>query len=331
MRRQRTAFTLIELLVVIAIIAVLIALLLPAVQAAREAARRVQCVNNLKQMGISLHNYHDVNGAFPMDRYNGPAFGEYVYGLDCYSVHCRLLPYMEQTPLFSTFNFNIDQRDPANSTGVATVLQSYICPSDMGGNPPVGWARTSYHVNEGPQLCWLWGPSDLYGANTNMPAPNGAFFTNYAYPISAFTDGLSNTAMMSERLIGDFSNAVVTIRSDLFAPGTAPATILDAMTQCRSIDPTNLTYQGLSTSGAPWAWVNNCETTYQHITTPNTMSCMFPANWRIMHGSSSQHPGGVNVLLGDGSVRFVKDSISVTAWQALGSRNGGEVVSADSY
>jgi prepilin-type processing-associated H-X9-DG protein len=149
--------------------------------------------------------------------------------------------------------------------------------------------------------------------------------------MSSFTDGLSNTALMSERLIGDFSGAVVTIRSDLFSPGTAPASISDAMAQCRAIDPTNLSFQGLNNSGAPWAWVNNCETTYQHITTPNTMSCMFPANWRIMHGASSQHPGGVNVLLGDGSVRFLKDSTSVMTWQALGSRNGGEVISADSY
>jgi prepilin-type N-terminal cleavage/methylation domain-containing protein/prepilin-type processing-associated H-X9-DG protein len=331
MNRYRSAFTLIELLVVIAIIAVLIALLLPAVQAAREAARRAQCVNNLKQMGLALHNYHDVNLTFPMDRYNGPAFGEYTYGLDCYSIQCRVLPFLEQTPLFATFNFNINQTDPANSTGVATVLQSYICPSDMGGNPPVGWARTSYHVNEGPQLCWLWGPSDLYGANTNMPTPNGAFFTNFAYPMSAFTDGLSNTTLMSERLIGDFNGALVTIRSDLFAPGTAPASISDAMAQCRAIDPTNLSFQGLNNSGAPWAWVNNCETTYQHITTPNTMSCMFPANWRIMHGASSQHPGGVNVLLGDGSVKFVKDSVNIGTWQALGSRNGGEIISSDSY
>jgi prepilin-type N-terminal cleavage/methylation domain-containing protein/prepilin-type processing-associated H-X9-DG protein len=331
MKRHRSAFTLIELLVVIAIIAVLIALLLPAVQAAREAARRAQCVNNLKQLGLALHNYHDVNGAFPMDRYNGPAFGENVYGLDCYSVHCRVLPYMEQSPLFSTFNFNINQTDPGNSTGVATALLSYVCPSDMGGNPPVGWARTSYHCNEGPQLCWLWGPSDIYNANTTMPAPNGAFFTNYAYPMASFTDGLSNTVMMSERLIGDFSSAVVSIRSDQFAPGTAPANFAQALSQCLAINPQNLEFQGLNNSGAPWAWVNNCETTYQHLTTPNFISCMFPANWRIMHGASSQHPGGVNVLLGDGSVRFVKDSISMMTWQALGSRNGGEVLSSDSY
>ena len=331
MNRHRSGFTLIELLVVIAIIAVLIALLLPAVQAAREAARRAQCTNNLKQLGLALHNYHDVNGTLPMDRYNGPFNGVYTYGLDCYSVHVRLLPYMEQTPLFNTFNFAIDQTDPANSTGVGTAVQSFVCPSDAEGNPPTGWARTSYHANEGPQLCWLWGPSDLYGANTTMPEPNGAFFTNFAYRMAAFTDGLSNTAMMSERLVGDFSNAVVSLRSDLFAPGTAPASIADALAQCRAIDPTNLSFQGLSTSGAAWAWVNNCETTYQQISTPNTRSCMFPANWRIMHGASSQHPGGVNVLFGDGSVHYIKDSIAITTWQALGSRNGGEAVSADSY
>ena len=159
MTRHRSAFTLIELLVVIAIIAVLIALLLPAVQAAREAARRAQCVNNLKQFGLALHNYHDVNGAFPMDRYNGPAFGEYVYGLDCYSIHCRILPYMEQTPLFASFNFNINQIDPGNSTGVATALLSYVCPSDMGGNPPVGWCARATTATRGPNSAGCGGPA----------------------------------------------------------------------------------------------------------------------------------------------------------------------------
>ena len=140
----RRGFTLIELLVVIAIIAVLIALLLPAVQAAREAARRAQCVNNLKQMGIALHNYHDVNGTFPVDRFNGPVFGSYTYGLDCYSAMVRCCRSWRITrPTAPSISMS-RTTTRAILPGSAFTWRRFLCPSDTTERVPVGWAATNY-------------------------------------------------------------------------------------------------------------------------------------------------------------------------------------------
>jgi prepilin-type N-terminal cleavage/methylation domain-containing protein/prepilin-type processing-associated H-X9-DG protein len=327
----RHGFTLIELLVVIAIIAVLISLLLPAVQAAREAARRAQCVNNLKQLGIALQNYHDVNLTFPVDRFNGPVFGSYTYGTDCYSGLLRLLPFMEQTQTFNAFNLNLNNNDPSNTTGISVYVASFLCPTDTTDRVPLGWAATNYCVSEGTYFPWLWGVSDVANANTSFPPPNGIFFVDMAFTIASVTDGTSNTAAFCERVIGDFSSAISTPKTDNYSPGTAPAGITDATAGCLALDVTNLSYQGLSVDGAPWAFGSNCETIYRHATLPNTRSCMYPANWRILLSANSNHPGGVNLALTDGSVRFIKNSISLVTWQALGTRNGGEVISADSY
>jgi prepilin-type N-terminal cleavage/methylation domain-containing protein/prepilin-type processing-associated H-X9-DG protein len=323
MQSRRHAFTLIELLVVIAIIAVLIALLLPAVQAAREAARRMQCVNNLKQIGLALHNYNDTNNTFPMSRTTSTAAS--------FSAHARFLPYIEQGLVFNSLNFNLGWNDLSNATGYGTTLASFLCPSDpRKAAIPTGWAGTNYRANEGTSVVMWYGDSDTSGVNTTMPPPNGVFFSNLAVTLAAITDGTSNTAAFSEHILGDFSDAVSTETGDTYRPGTHPLTSDDAVQMCRATDITNLGMQGNSNSGAPWAYGYHSTTSYWHSSPPNTRSCMFPPS-RISTTANSIHAGGVNVLACDGSVKFIKSTINVPAWRAFGTRNGGEVISADSF
>lgn len=325
---RRRGFTLIELLVVIAIIGVLIALLLPAVQSAREAARRSQCLNNLKQIGLAIHNYHDSNNAFPWCGLSviGPAATTTTQ----WSPHTRFLPYVEQGSLFAAMNFSFIWSAPQNSTVTATNVGIFNCPSDSRSTVPViGWAGTNYRANEGSSLVYGYGDSDPMNVNASMPPPNGLFFSNQLYRMADVTDGLSNTAAFSEHLKGDFDNAVVTELGDTFWPQTYPATPDAAVAQCQGIDITNLSFQRVSNVGAPWTQYYHSTTTYSHVGRPNGRSCMFPP-LRIMTNANSRHPGGVNVLMVDGSTRFLKSSVDVGAWRALGSRNGGEIISADS-
>ena len=325
---KRSGFTLIELLVVIAIIAVLIALLLPAVQSAREAARRIQCVNNLKQFGIALHNYHDVQGCFPHSRglsTPAPNFPPTA----TFSGFARLLGAMEQTQVFNTINFILLPNAPDNTTAQGTSIAVFSCPSDPQATVPAGEAPVSYRFGEGSGILFTHGASDTGGANAGMPAPDGVFFSVSNTTIAAITDGTSNTAAMSERRKGDFSNAIITPTSDLFLPRTFPATADAAISDCRGVDIRALTSQGVSSQGSPWlAGSTSC--VYGHGDTPNGRSCMFPPG-RILNLASGYHAGGVNVLFCDGAVRFVKDAVSRDVWRALGTRAGGEVISSDSF
>lgn len=303
--RQRTAFTLVELLVVIAIIGILVGLLLPAVQAAREAARRMQCTNHLKQITLAVHNYHDTHGRLPPGRWGGT--GGKVWG-----PHSLILPFMEQGTVYDRIDFGSLWNSASNAPIRAIEIATYLCPSDPQTNLPAGWAGTNYHGNEG-----------------NHPIQHtGTFCHANPVPVMRFkdiTDGLSNTAAFSERLKGDFSNAIISVKSDIFAPGGVPQTPDDAMNACRSFVPT-ISNQFQSNSGVPWlAGTADNFTGYLHIAPPGDRSCHFPPGSQ-MRTANSAHSGGVNVSRCDGSVSFVAKTIDVTPWRAVGSRSGGEVV-----
>jgi prepilin-type N-terminal cleavage/methylation domain-containing protein/prepilin-type processing-associated H-X9-DG protein len=329
MRQTRSAFTLIELLVVIAIIAVLIALLLPAVQSAREAARRAQCVNNLKQIGLAMANYESSLSCLPMSMgLDSPGFG-YPEPAS-YSGLSMLLPFMEQTVVFSSLNYSIVRLDPGNNTAMATAVSSFLCPSDPQQQMlPVGQAGENYRPNSGNTIDYVWGWSDPWGFNTNLPPFNGPCYPGSKTRMAEITDGTSNTAGWSEMGLGDMSNAIATEKTDQFWTQTYPSLPNDAISQCQSFLVSNLSYQGLSTSGVPWI-EGSTSAMYNHVNVPDKRSCIFPPG-RIMNTANSYHPGGVNVAFCDGSVRFIKDSVALATWRALGSRNGGEVISSDSY
>ncbi len=310
--RARPGFTLIELLVVIAIIGVLIALLLPAVQSARESARRTICSGNLHNLGIALHNYADAHGVLPLD---GAGF----------SVQSRLLPMMEGQAQYDRLNFSVANTGVENATAIAAKLPVFLCPSDPLKSVPAAWAAVSYRVSHGSTILNTWGFNDTANVNIAMPAPDGPFFADRAFKLREIIDGLSKTAVFGEHVVGDFDQAIATRLSDTFRPGTFPATGDQAIAQCEAIDWTNLAFQGNSNVGGPWISPTHSSTRLHMVGPPNARSCMFPPQ-RIMINASSQHPGGVNVAMGDGTVTFVSDSVDLKVWRAAGSRDGGETV-----
>jgi prepilin-type N-terminal cleavage/methylation domain-containing protein/prepilin-type processing-associated H-X9-DG protein len=315
----RSGFTLIELLVVIAIIAVLIALLLPAVQAAREAARRTQCVNNEKQIGLALHNYVQANNALPGAdmSYNG----NYPTELSALSM---ALPYLELSNVFNTINCDFSYQDPPNSTAMKTVVNGFICPSDLPDPIPSLGGQTNYMANMGSGIIWQWAT----GGNATLPMPNGVFYGDSATTFAAITDGLSNTTFFSERVLADGNNAIVSPIADVFFSPAAPTTPDQALQMCQAVDITNLSNQFPLFMGAPWL---NGQHIFTHVSPPDSRSCGFFLSLRAVMPPSSRHPGGVNALFGDGSVKFIKDSVNLGTWRALGTRNGGEVISSDSF
>ena len=316
MLRRRSGFTLIELLVVIAIIAVLIALLLPAVQAAREAARRMQCVNNLKQIGLALHNYVESPSALPG--------ADMVFNLTELSALSQVLPFLEQSSVYNSINMAFSYQDPNNATAMMTVINGFICPSDLPDPIPSLGGQTNYMANMGSGIVW----QAAIGPNAGLPQPNGVFYGNSATTFAAITDGLSNTTFYSERVLADGNNAIVSPIADVFFSPGFPTTPDDAMQQCQAVNIYDLHNQFPLFMGAPWLCGQHI---FLHVTPPNTRSCGFFLALRAVMPPSSRHPGGVNVLFGDGSVKFVKDSVNLATWRALGTRAGGEVVSADSY
>jgi prepilin-type N-terminal cleavage/methylation domain-containing protein/prepilin-type processing-associated H-X9-DG protein len=312
MARIRSAFTLIELLVVIAIIAILIGLLLPAVQKVREAAARIKCANNLKQLALAAHNYHDVFQTLPPGR-----------DANSLSVHTYLLPYIEEGPLFQKVNFTVKWDNPLNDLPRGVTVKTFLCPSDPKNQVPAGWAANNYRSNQGSGLLHSQPSTNPSDPNYNMPPPNGPFVPVLTVKLTAITDGTSNTAAFSEHLLGDFNNSVST-SNDTFQPGTYPATPDEAIAQCHAIDPNNLAFQGRSDVGAPWLEGYHSTSAYFHVALPGDRSCMFPPG-RISTTANSAHTNGVNVAMCDGSVRFVPYTITLAAWRAMGSKDGGEV------
>ncbi|WP_165247107.1 DUF1559 domain-containing protein [Paludisphaera soli] len=330
--RHRSGFTLIELLVVIAIIAVLIALLLPAVQAAREAARRSQCVNNLKQLGISVHNFHDVNSELPSSiRPTGLTTLPRVAAL------LGMLNFMEQTQVYNALNIGITWGDPANSTAVRTRISTLICPSSpadpsrLDGIPEVqpyspSWTPTVAAITDYSPIVAI--DSRLGGPPYNVfPAgstpPETLIVKNKKTRLADATDGLSNTIVFVESAGRPF---VYRRGGRVF--GSVPANRVNAGGWARPASDVTLNGSTADGSVFPGPVVINA------ANGENVAGQPFPHPYYVSEGTGGLfgfHTGGINVLLGDGSVRFIKDSIALPTIAALVTRGGGEIVSADQY
>jgi prepilin-type N-terminal cleavage/methylation domain-containing protein/prepilin-type processing-associated H-X9-DG protein len=344
MRRRRSGFTLIELLVVIAIIGILIGLLIPAVQKVREAGARLQCQNNLHQIGLGLHNYHDSQLSFPVGKdanYVGKVPGAAVYAR--WSVHARLLPYVEQEPLWRSIDFNYPPETPGmagvvnfmppyqnpgrqNAIPCRTKINIFLCPADQSQLPDDWPGQNNYLANQGTQfMCDL--SEQVPSTIAPNEQPNGIFYYLSHIRMADIKDGTSNTAMFSEKKRG---HGYPDPKTDMFI--IPNQTTLDATYQtCQGIDPNTATPL-TSKQGYSWVMGEMCCTTYNHVSPPNSYTCAglpFPgsmANMAMDVPPSSWHGRGVNLLLCDGSVRFVSDTVSLETWRALGTRNGGETV-----
>jgi prepilin-type processing-associated H-X9-DG protein len=332
---------LVEVLLVIAIVGLLIALLLPAMQAARAAARRSQCVNNLKQLGLAVQGYSDVHGALPPAAATGPECS------NNFSMKARVLPYMEQAALFDSMNASFFQEAAENATNLTTMVDAFLCPSDANvpcGTRDVGGARTR-------QIGYTSYPNNL----GTTPANNGGRYDGPAYfmgassvpsvsrlamtiTLAGITDGTSHTVIWGEMVRGKNGTSIPGPNQVYLLSLPPPSTnVFVPLTTYLKACEVATALAGFDYKGRIWGTDFAAQGGgYSHIMTPNRKACLFqgepqPLEWRtVCVGASSFHPGGVNVGFLDGSVRFVKDSVAPRTWWAIATRSGGEIIDASS-
>lgn len=328
---KRCGFTLVELLVVIAIIGVLIALLLPAVQQAREAARRMSCSNKLRQLGLAMHNYHDIHNAFPSACYTASESAGYpYYG---YSAFVQILPMIEQASLHAQIQqasnqFNIRWMNLAQRN---VKLEAFLCPSDM--EFPNGGPGCNYAVSVGSTISYA-----------NPSNQNGMFRgpqTDYTKPgvetkMRDVTDGLSNTLMMSEHLVGD-NNSGGLMNGNSSEPRKGSGVSWNQYPSQTNINSFGTTCAGItdhnSSNGQYWITGLPTQTIINAVAPPNWQypNCQvsgsgFASDRDGVYTPRSRHPGGVLAAVGDASTRFIPETVNLAIWQRFGGRNDGQVI-----
>jgi prepilin-type N-terminal cleavage/methylation domain-containing protein/prepilin-type processing-associated H-X9-DG protein len=334
-RHPSNGFTLVELLVVIAIIGILIALLLPAVQAAREAARRISCSNNLHNIAIASLNYESSFHRFATGRIK--EVGTAVHA--CYwSTQARLIPYLEQEGTDTLLDFS---QYPDYSPCRLLTIATFRCPSDFNrlgdftSHPHSSWGKNNYKCSTGNDV-------GIWNGTVGIEQANGVFVTNEFIALSDITDGLSKTAMFSEAVLGDGDVDSIEMPGDWFAISPGNTSRQDVYDACIAVTPSTGPNEQGSQSGQNWVWGNYNTTRYNHIMLPNSHSCVRASGvidkangWSLVNDAggattaSSRHPSGVNVAMCDGNVRFISDDVNLAIWWALGSRDGGERVPDD--
>ena len=353
-RSIRAGFTLIELLVVITIITVLLAFLLPALQSAREAARRIQCTNNLKQLGLAIHQYELANGAFPPSMVLSGK-GNMLNWVGGFSINGRLLLFLEQSTLFNVTNFSAILGDPQNSTVAAQSISVFVCPSEFDPQPLVSDSGTTAVTTYG----WCMGDWYVWGGIGSFPN-RSAFAPNVSRRVADFRDGLSQTLLASEVRSRQAQLTNCSGLSKLIRPAVLLARTCHQAVCYRTWAPAGACRPYSVTAHTAWA---------NGSVNQSGMTTAFGPNYKVLiplgppsdpsdpnAGSSSTtdldlvgilesmggptfgavtsrsyHPGGVNVLFGDGRVRFVREGIDGATWRSLGSLSLGEIVSDDAY
>lgn len=337
MSRRHKGLTLVELLVVITIIVILIALLIPAVQAARGAARRLECENNLKQLGIALSGYAAALGVYPFGvgaDTDGVVPTYTSEGNRRYSMHSQILPYLEQSSLFNALNFSVSPFHPEgngypsavtgerpNETAAQVTIAVFLCPADFNRMPSRPWGQVNYR--------------SCNGSTWNSRMGDGMFGQSSQVRPGDVRDGLSATVAMSERVRGhdDFQN--VDLESDMFrqAGPWDEAAFRSWCGELSDADALALPKHVSSASlGMNWLEGNMSWTRYNHVLPPGQKTCSNGTTWNgTALTAGSRHGQLVNVLFGDGSARSVRSGVSPEVWRALATIAGGDVVSADAY